>query len=215
MHKYDYVKKTFYNDNFITPNLIDWIFNKGKIKDLKKNKENTKLEIKFLASLFTHFGIDENNTQWSNYLGEKLVVHFLRQLGHVGIQTQHRIKDKMINNTSNTYIMDILTNTGVYEVKTRNYTTSGTAGDKILGVPSKYYMIPEITKKPFNIVLVGYQEEEAYNWNVYNDKNPMIEYAKTMGFHYVKCSELLYDCAIKTNLHICHSEIRNKTPLQI
>lgn len=51
----------------------------------------------------------------------------------------------------------------VYEIKSRTYSTSGTAGEKILGVPLKYSEVPILYGKPLKIILVAYQEQEAVN----------------------------------------------------
>lgn len=93
--------------------------------------------------------------------------------------------------------MDLETDDFVIEVKTRNYTTSGTVGEKILGVPFKYIDVPKIYKKPLKIVLVGYQEYEAINnFGLFDRKNKnkskMLKIWKdTFNIEFVKCSDLI------------------------
>ena len=51
----------------------------------------------------------------------------------------------------------------IYEIKTRNYTSTGSIGEKALGIPYKYADIPELYKKPLKIILVGKLEYEGIN----------------------------------------------------
>ena len=53
------------------------------------------------------------------------------------------------------------TEDAIWEVKTRNWSVPGTAGEKILGVPYKYSDVPELYGKPLKIVCVAYQEWEC------------------------------------------------------
>ena len=63
----------------------------------------------------------------------------------------------------NHYLPDWETDDAIWEVKTRNWNTPGTAGEKVLGVPYKYSDIPRLYGKPLKIVLVAYQEHEFIN----------------------------------------------------
>ena len=88
------------------------------------------------------------------------------------------------------------TEDGIYEVKTRNWTTSGTAGEKILGTPFKYANIPVLYGKPLYIVTIAYQEYEAITkFKLFNNICPrqtkIIEQWKEMDIEYIKCSDLL------------------------
>ena len=53
----------------------------------------------------------------------------------------------------------------IYEVKTSNWTISGTAGEKVLGTMYKYSDIPKFYKKPLKIICIAYQEYELTNCN--------------------------------------------------
>lgn len=80
-------------------------------------------------------------------------------------------------------------------MKTRNYSTPGTSGEKILGTPLKYIDIPKITGKPLFIVLVGYQEYEAtYIFKLFhdlsNEKKAVLDTYSNLGIYYVGASQL-------------------------
>ena len=47
----------------------------------------------------------------------------------------------------------------IIEVKTQTYFTSGTAGEKIMGVPHKYVDVPELYKKPLKILCIACAEK--------------------------------------------------------
>ena len=85
----------------------------------------------------------------------------------------------------------------IYEVKTRNWTTSGTAGEKVLGVMYKYSEIPELYGKPLKIVCVAYQEHELTYGNtkifgeVCSSKKKFLDLAKSMDIEYIKFSDLV------------------------
>jgi len=91
------------------------------------------------------------NNQWTTQLGETIVYYILQELGK-----NPRRPSK--NNLG--YRPDWETDDAIWEVKTRNWTTSGTAGEKVFGTPYKYCDIPDIYKKPLKIVCVAYQEYE-------------------------------------------------------
>ena len=94
-----------------------------------------------------------NNGQWTTKLGESLVKETLERLGETVRRPQ----------TMNHYSPDWETDTCMYEVKTRNWTTSGTAGEKVLGTMYKYASVPRLYGKPLKIVCVGYQQ---WNWKM-------------------------------------------------
>ena len=51
-------------------------------------------------------------------------------------------------------------------MKTHTWCTTGTAGEKILGVPFKYSELPRLYGKPLKIICVAYQERELYKFGV-------------------------------------------------
>lgn len=100
----------------------------------------------------------EGSGQWTTKLCENLVKEALEVLGRKNVR-HAELKSGSIRYKR--YSPDIECDEYVYEVKGRNWTTTGTAGEKILGVPLKYGEIPRLYHKPLQIILVGYQEYEA------------------------------------------------------
>jgi hypothetical protein len=155
-------------------------------KDNKKyNKEEHELLEKYITNKTTN--------QWSNNLGETIVKNILLEL-KLPVKKPKK---------KNGFIPDLETNDTIYEVKTRNYTTSGTAGEKILGCPLKYIDVPKIFNKPLKIVLVAYQEYEAINnfklfdKEMSSEKKEILDLYKKFNIEFVKCSDLLK--SIKNN----------------
>ncbi|MCK5413103.1 MAG: hypothetical protein KAI57_01880 [Candidatus Pacebacteria bacterium] len=100
----------------------------------------------------------ESNNQWTTKLCEELVEEALIMLGRKNVRKTIQ-KSGMLRKKK--YSPDLECDDFVYEVKGRSWTTTGTAGEKILGVPLKYGEVPRLYEKPLQIVLVGYQEYEA------------------------------------------------------
>ena len=128
-----------------------------------------------------------NNGQWTTKLGESLVKETLERLGETVRRPQ----------TMNHYSPDWETDTCMYEVKTRNWTTSGTAGEKVLGTMYKYASVPRLYGKPLKIVCVGYQQWELENGNtkifkeVQPEQQAFLDLAKSLNIEYVKFSDLV------------------------
>jgi hypothetical protein len=97
-------------------------------------------------------------SQWTTTLCQDLVAEALIKLGRKNVRKTKKIKSSVRDKK---YDPDLECDEYVYEVKGRNWTTTGTAGEKILGVPLKYGEIPRLYHKPLKIILVGYQEHEA------------------------------------------------------
>jgi len=111
-----------------------------------KNTKNNVLEREWGNSMINQV----NNGQWTTKLGEWLVFELLARLG---CAPRRPVK-------KGGYLVDWETDTHMVEVKTRNFSTTGTAGEKVFGTPLKYAEIPELYGKPLMIVCVGYQEYE-------------------------------------------------------
>ena len=88
--------------------------NKNKV--CKKTEKNWALKI-----------IKKKTKNWSAILGEKIVFEVLRKLN----------KNPRKPNKKLCYVPDIETDEYIYEVKTRNWNTTGTAGEKVFGSPLK------------------------------------------------------------------------------
>lgn len=86
---------------------------------------------------------------------------------------------------------DLETLYGLIEVKTRNWTTPGTAGEKIFAVPHKYRNIVLDKQKPLYIILVAYQEYEAvYKFKLFEPNYPYKEVWRTHNIHYIRLTVL-------------------------
>jgi hypothetical protein len=57
--------------------------------------------------------------------------------------------------------LDLETFKDMIEVKTGSYFTTGTAGEKIFGVPWKYADVPRLYNKPLLIILLGGDKKES------------------------------------------------------
>ena len=84
------------------------------------------------------------------------------------------------------------------EVKSRTWCTTGTAGEKVLGVPYKYADVPNLYNKPLMIVCVAYQEWELTHGTtrVFGDVPPRQQrlldiYANEMDITFMKFSDLV------------------------
>lgn len=165
---------------FMTPNYVEMHH--------KKNNKNYK-ELALIEKCSLGTSVTSQSVHWSNSLGENIVYELLKLFG---LEVKKRSK-VLIN--GRTYIPDLETPYAYYEVKTRNYSTPGTSGEKILGTPLKYIDIPKETGKPLFIVLVGFQEYEAIHmFNLFgdmsNDKKKIIDTYANMGIYYIGASQL-------------------------
>jgi len=104
--------------------------------------------------------------QWTTRLCQNVVAEALVLLGRKNVRKTEPKKSSVRNKR---YEPDLESDEYVYEVKGRNWSTSGTAGEKILGVPLKYGELPKLYKKPLQIILVGYQEYEAREGFAFGD----------------------------------------------
>ena len=129
-----------------------------------------------------------NNGNWTTKYGEDLVKKQF-EIDNIPIW-----KPKNINGLQ----PDWETPDHIIEVKTRNWTTSGTAGEKVLGVPYKYSDVPKLYGKPLLIICVAYQEWELTHIDKYKifgsgvseNKLKQLKLWKGMGIHYVPFSKL-------------------------
>lgn len=120
----------------------------------KKLKESKDVEQAWGNSVIKTIG----GKQWTTVLCQDLVMEALIRLGRTNVRKTQQIKSSIRDKN---YDPDLECDDYVYEVKGRSWSTPGTAGEKILGVPLKYGELPRLYKKPLQIILVGYQEYEA------------------------------------------------------
>jgi hypothetical protein len=137
----------------------------------------------------------KKSVQWTTELSQDILKEYLTYKGFNVYKKKYKSKD------GKTLDPDFETEDCIYECKCRTWNTSGTAGEKILGTPFKYCELPEISGKKLNIVLMGYQEEEANNFGIFGskskEKNEMVEYWKTKNIYFVKFTTLLEDINVK------------------
>ena len=126
----------------------------------------------------------KRTNQWTTKLGEYIVKRTLKLKG------KNVWRPKSINGCR----PDWETDDYIYEVKTRNWTTSGTAGEKVLGVPYKYSDVPRIYGKPLKIVCVAYQENEMedkiFSNKISDEKKLMKKMWKEMDITFEKFSQM-------------------------
>lgn len=127
------------------------------------------------------------NPNWTTQVGEGIVHDVLIAKG----ENPRKCK------TKNGFKPDWETDDYIYEVKTRNWTVTGTAGEKVLGTMFKYIDVPKIYGKPLKIICVAYQEWEFTNGHtklfgdMSDSQKEILEYYKSFGIEYVKFSDLL------------------------
>jgi len=121
--------------------------------DNKKLKSANKKEKDWARSVIGGVG-----NQWTTRLCQDLVKEALIKLGRKNVTSSTSIQSSI---RTKKYSPDLESDEYVYEVKGRSWSTAGTAGEKILGVPLKYGELPRLYKKSLQIILVGYQEYEA------------------------------------------------------
>ncbi len=149
---------------------------KKKRNDLGKQNDRTRKKKK------------KKNDQWTTLLGENLVHHVLYILGE-----NPKKADKKQG-----FQPDRCTDSRIIEVKTRNWTTGGTAGEKVYGTWMKYQDIPELYGKPLHIVCVAFQEHELefgklkfFGDNVSSKTKEILNISKTWNIEYIKFSDLI------------------------
>lgn len=122
--------------------------------------------------------------QWTTTFCQNLVKEALEKLGRSNVRKTIKKKASL---KEKTYDPDIECDDFVYEVKGRSWTMSGTAGEKILGVPLKYGEVPRLYEKPLKIVLIGYQEYEAkHAWqfgDLLDPNNQTAELKEALAYH--------------------------------
>lgn len=172
--------------------VLDWVQKKGIFLEYKPSK-NDKLGYNKKEKEWANTLLDNTKYtgQWTTCLGETLVKEALTIL----------YKNAWRPEKKEGYKPDWETEDAIYEVKTRNWTTSGTAGEKILGTPYKYSDIPLYYKKPLYIVCVAYQEYEAVERfciykNITERKQKILDMWKSMDIHFIQFTELLQKAKI-------------------
>ena len=130
--------------------------------------------------------------QWTNKMGEHLCEEIL--------MLQGKTVSKPAN--KNHYQPDSEVEDGIWEAKIQTFYTSGTAGEKILGVPFKYAEIPVLYAKPLKILCMAGAERvcrEQYGnlegVKCSDIKREFIEFYKSKGIEYVGAVDILRSLA--------------------
>lgn len=98
----------------------------------------------------------------------------------------------------NNFEPDVETEDAIWEVKTQTYYTSGTAGEKILGVPVKYADVPLLYDKELKILCIGYAEKCSRDHYgilpgiaITERKQKMLDFYHSMNISYVGTTDLM------------------------
>ena len=172
--------------------IINWcIKNPFVIESTLSRKEKNKqmnINEKKWGNQIIGRGPENHTSQWTTILGESIVAEVLSSQGH----TVYRPKNM------NGYKPDWEIENAIIEVKTRSWTTSGTAGEKVFGVPYKYAEIPKLYGKPLKIVCVAYQECElmhgktrVFGDDISTEKKEMLAFWKERNIEFVKFSDII------------------------
>ncbi len=149
------------------PSVVSWCYRPAtadsliNTSDPKKLKVANQVEKDWARSILGGAG-----NQWTTQLCQEIVREVLIAIGRKNVRNGSLTKGSF---GKKSYQPDLESDEFVYEVKGRSWTTPGTAGEKILGVPLKYGELPELLHKPLRIILVGYQEFEARNHYAFGD----------------------------------------------
>jgi hypothetical protein len=169
--------------SYVSPSCID----SRKVKRMMNEREKD-FGKRILLSIKNYKGKIDTN-QWSNNVCEHLVKKLLEKNGEKVIRCR-TVKDY----DGMSKKPDFETDTRIIEVKGRNYTTDGTAGQKIFSIIFEYACIPKIFEKPLYVVLVGFLEKE-YKYmlekRVCKEKLDFIEFCEKKNIFFIGASSLL------------------------
>ena len=176
------------------PFVLEWLFaEKHFINDLtaeseKKWGQNT---------------IGYSTNQWTTKLGESI----LHDILNIHDKNPKKIALKQRGENGKRLDPDREADDGLYENKTRTYTITGTAGEKILGTPLKYCECYRLYNKPLYIVCMAFQEQEALiDFKLFNTEVPerlkMIEFIeRELHIKFIRATDMLLDF-LNNNEHL-------------
>jgi hypothetical protein len=128
------------------PTVVQWLHGDLSFLDEQSKESEDKWGRSMLKKLRPDLKLDK---QWTNRFGEYLCEDLYTLLGK---RVSKPVK-------KHHFQPDLETEDCIIEVKTQTFFTSGTAGEKILGVPFKYAEIPILYSKPLKIVCLGGAEK--------------------------------------------------------
>ena len=157
-------------------NVVKWIY--GDLSFLsaqKKEDEDT------WGRQFT------TKQQWSGHFGERLCKEVLM------------LRDENVRKPEKfgTFQLDLETDTHMIEVKTQTYLTTGTASEKIMGVPFKYADVSHMSGKGLRVVCIAGAEVFSKNIGLLKSptrtlhKQKYIEFFKENDVEFIGLTELL------------------------
>lgn len=179
--------------------VINWCFRPATTESLLTTGKSALLKIaNNEEKAWARSVIGGAGSQWTTLLCQELVREALIEMDRKNVKNAKPLSGSITNKK---YHPDLQCDDYVYEVKGRSWSTSGTAGEKILGVPLKYGEVPTLYQKPLRIVLVGYQEYEARHGFAFGDLlNPgnqthnlkdTLEYFKERNIEYIGFTDIL------------------------
>lgn len=117
---------------------------------------------------------DDNLKNWSNTFGETIVGDYLKYVNRSrDLKEQGRVRNPNFSKIKH-HDYDYLDSDFVYEVKMGTYFTTGTAHEKLYGIPWKYSDTYSLTNKPLKVVCLCEAERHAKEWGlIENDNHPI------------------------------------------
>ncbi len=178
--------------------VIQWLFSDlSFLPDIqKKNKTNDielykKEEDKWGRSVLKTRRPDlKLDKQWTNKFGEHICEELYMLLGNKISKPKKQEH----------FQPDLETEHAIIEAKAQTFYTTGTAGEKILGVPVKYANIPILYSKPLYILCMGGAEKlsrEQYGNlpgpQCNDNRKKLMDMYKSIGIHYIGATDILLD----------------------
>jgi hypothetical protein len=195
---YDFVQKSN-NDQIILlqdKEIISWLFGNTSFLppiEIKKNKTQDDRQLKILEDEWGQKKMKsrrpdlKSSGQWTTKLGE----HICEELCLLQNKKYFKPEKKQ------KFQPDTETDDAIWEAKTQTFFTTGTAGEKILGVPFKYCEIPELYGKPLKILCMGGAERECRE-HYYNigekcseKKKKYLDFYRENGVEFVGATDLM------------------------
>ena len=139
--------------------------------------------------------IGYKTNQWTTKLGESILHDILT----INNKYPEKIVDKKRGENGKRLDPDRDAVDGLYENKTRTYTVTGTAGEKILGTPLKYCECYKLYEKPLYIVCMAYQEVEAIkDFKLFDTTAPermkILEFIETeLHIKFIRATDMLLE----------------------
>ncbi|AAC96930.2 R.CviAI restriction endonuclease [Paramecium bursaria Chlorella virus 1] len=179
--------------------VIDWLF--GGTMFWKGKSFKTKVEAtKFLKKAEDDWGKEmlqkvrpdlKPSGQWTTKLGEHIAEEIFILLGNI----RGEIKKVPVMNGLHP---DGEADKFMFEAKSQLYYSTGTAAEKILGVPIKYRNVPDLYKKPLKIVCIAGAELRSEEFGIFpgtkeydNKMREILKFYKQNGIEYVRMTDLL------------------------